>query len=41
MTVGEPISVGDRWEGYQKGRRLAIAELTQDLQSALEAMIKS
>ncbi|MEG3895830.1 MULTISPECIES: 1-acyl-sn-glycerol-3-phosphate acyltransferase [unclassified Microcoleus] len=41
MTVGEPISVGDRWEGYQKGRRLAVAELTQDLQSALEAMIKS
>ncbi|MEG3842285.1 1-acyl-sn-glycerol-3-phosphate acyltransferase [Microcoleus sp. herbarium14] len=39
MTVGEPISVGDRWEGYQKGRRLAVAELTQDLQSALEAMI--
>jgi hypothetical protein len=41
MTVGEPISVGDRWEGYQTSRRLAVAELTQDLQSALEAMIKS
>ncbi|MBE9183431.1 1-acyl-sn-glycerol-3-phosphate acyltransferase [Microcoleus sp. LEGE 07076] len=39
MTVGEPISVGDRWQAYQKGRRLAVAELTQDLQSALEAMI--
>ncbi|MEG4862024.1 MULTISPECIES: 1-acyl-sn-glycerol-3-phosphate acyltransferase [unclassified Microcoleus] len=39
MTVGEPLSVGDRWQGYQKGRRLAVAELTQDLQSALEAMI--
>ncbi|MBE9094166.1 1-acyl-sn-glycerol-3-phosphate acyltransferase [Tychonema sp. LEGE 07203] len=39
MTVGEPISVGSRWQAYQKGRRLAVAELTQDLQSALEAMI--
>ena len=41
MTVGEPISVGDRWQGYQTSRRLAVAELTQDLQSALEGMIKS
>ncbi|MEG4944739.1 1-acyl-sn-glycerol-3-phosphate acyltransferase [Microcoleus sp. F4-D5] len=41
MTVGEPISVSDRWDGYQTSRRLAVAELTQDLQSALEAMIKS
>jgi len=41
ITVGEPISVSDRWEGYQTSRRLAVAELTQDLQSALEAMIKS
>ncbi|MEG3936772.1 MULTISPECIES: 1-acyl-sn-glycerol-3-phosphate acyltransferase [unclassified Microcoleus] len=39
MTVGEPLSVGDRWQGYQTSRRLAVAELTQDLQSALEAMI--
>lgn len=39
MTVGEPISVGDRWEGYQTSRRIAVAELTQDLQSALEGMI--
>lgn len=39
MTVGEPISVGDRWKGYQTSRRLAVAELTQDLQSALEGMI--
>ncbi len=41
MTVGQPISVGDRWQGYQTSRRLAVAELTQDLQSALEQMIKS
>ncbi len=41
MTVGEPISVSDRWDRYQTSRRLAVAELTQDLQSALEAMIQS
>lgn len=41
MTVGEPISVSDRWDGYQTSRRLAVAELTQDLQAALEGMIKS
>lgn len=40
MTVGEPISVGDRWQGYQTSRRSAVAELTQDLQLALEGMIK-
>ncbi|HSF73089.1 MAG TPA: 1-acyl-sn-glycerol-3-phosphate acyltransferase, partial [Microcoleus sp.] len=34
MTVGEPISVSDRWDRYQTSRRLAVAELTQDLQSA-------
>jgi hypothetical protein len=39
MIVGEPISVDDRWDGYQTSRRSAVAELTQDLQSALEGMI--
>ncbi len=39
MTVGEPISVDDRSEGYQTSRRIAVAELTQDLQSALEGLI--
>ena len=39
MTVGEPISVSDRWEAYQTSRRIAVAELTQDLQLALEGMI--
>ncbi len=42
MTVGEPISVSERWEAYQASRRSAkqsVAELTQDLQTALEAMI--
>lgn len=39
MTIGEPISVSDRWEEYQGNRRRAVANLTQDLQSALEQMI--
>jgi hypothetical protein len=42
MTVGQPISVSDRWEAYQASRRgakQAIADLTHDLQTALERMI--
>jgi 1-acyl-sn-glycerol-3-phosphate acyltransferase len=43
LTVGEPISVSDRWLTYQTNRRaarLAVTELTRDLQSALEKLIK-
>jgi 1-acyl-sn-glycerol-3-phosphate acyltransferase len=42
VTVGEPISVSDRGADYQRDRRSAkqaVAELTQDLQDALSAMI--
>ena len=42
MTVGEPISVSDRWSTYQADRRSAkqaTTNLTQDLQIALEQMI--
>lgn len=42
MTVGQPISVSDRWEVYQVNRRSAkqaIADLTCDLQAALAGMI--
>jgi hypothetical protein len=42
LTIGEPISVSDRWSTYQTSRqaaRQAIAELTQDLQHSLEAML--
>jgi hypothetical protein len=39
LMVGEPIGVSDRWEPYQTNRRQAVAELTQDLQAALERMI--
>jgi hypothetical protein len=42
ITVGEPISVSDRWDTYQASRRSgkqAVTDLTHDLQTALEAMI--
>ncbi len=42
VTVGEPISVSDRWATYSGGRKnakQAVETLTQDLQIALEQMI--
>ena len=42
LIVGEPISVSDRWLSYQSNRhaaRQAVAELTQDLQRALEQLV--
>jgi hypothetical protein len=39
MTVGAPISVSDRWQDYKANRRHAVAQLTQDMQIALENMI--
>jgi hypothetical protein len=39
LTVGEPISVSDRWLDYKANRKQAVAQLTADLQTALEAMI--
>ena len=42
MTVGEPISVTERWQNYQSSHqaaKLAVTDLTQDLQVALEKMI--
>lgn len=41
VTVGQPISVSERWGAYQTSRRQAVAQLTQDLQTALEATIGS
>ncbi len=38
LTIGEPISVSDRWADYQTNRRQASATLTQDLQTALEKL---
>lgn len=39
VTVGDPLSVSDRWPDYKAGRKQAVAQLTADLQLALEAMI--
>jgi len=38
LTVGEPLSVSQRWENFKRDRRQGIIELTQDLQTALEKM---
>lgn len=43
FTVGDPISITERWTTYQKGRqeaKQAVAQLTEDLQLALEQMIQ-
>ncbi|MDV3348282.1 1-acyl-sn-glycerol-3-phosphate acyltransferase [Leptothoe sp. LEGE 181152] len=42
LTIGEPISVTERWPMYQTNRRAgrqAVMDLTQELQQALEQMI--
>ncbi|HAZ43635.1 MAG TPA: glycerol acyltransferase [Cyanobacteria bacterium UBA11369] len=39
LSVGEPISISQRWDAYKSNRRQAVAELTKDLQTALEKMI--
>lgn len=39
ITIGEPISVSQRWDDYQNNRRKAVSNLTKDLQTALEKML--
>ncbi|MEM9769367.1 MAG: 1-acyl-sn-glycerol-3-phosphate acyltransferase, partial [Cyanobacteria bacterium P01_D01_bin.71] len=39
LAVGEPLSVSDRWLAYKDNRRQAIADLTADLQAAVQALI--
>jgi 1-acyl-sn-glycerol-3-phosphate acyltransferase len=39
LTIGEPISIRDRWADYKANRRQAVAGLTQGLQGALENLI--
>ncbi|MBD2741284.1 1-acyl-sn-glycerol-3-phosphate acyltransferase [Coleofasciculus sp. FACHB-1120] len=44
MSVGQPISVSERYPVYQANRhgaRLAVADLTKDLQHAMEGLIAS
>ena len=41
LTIGQPLSVSERWDDYKSSRRnakQAIVTLTQDLQTALEQM---
>lgn len=39
LSVGEPLSVSDRWSAYKANRRQAVADLTADLQSAVARLI--
>lgn len=39
LAVGEPLSVSDRWPAYKQSRRQAVADLTADLQGAVQALI--
>ena len=44
MTIGQPLSVSDRYPAYhasRRGARTAVADLTQDLQHALESLIST
>ena len=43
VTIGQPIIVSDRYEDYSRDRRSAkqaVTQLTQDLQTALQEMIR-
>jgi hypothetical protein len=42
ITVGEPISISERYPAYKENRlgaRQAVADVTNDLQHALESLI--
>jgi 1-acyl-sn-glycerol-3-phosphate acyltransferase len=39
MTIGDPLSISDRFDDYKTSRRQAVANLTQDLQITLENLI--
>ena len=39
ITVGEAISVSDRFSDYKSDRRFAVANLTQDLQTSLSNLV--
>ncbi|MDB9528328.1 1-acyl-sn-glycerol-3-phosphate acyltransferase [Oscillatoria sp. CS-180] len=41
LSVGEALSVSDRWPAYKANRRQAISDLTADLQSSVQALIDS
>ncbi|NJN58991.1 MAG: 1-acyl-sn-glycerol-3-phosphate acyltransferase [Leptolyngbyaceae cyanobacterium SL_5_9] len=39
ISIGNALSVSDRWDAYRTNRRQAVTNLTQDLQQALENML--
>ena len=39
MRVGQPLSASQRWDDYRANRRNAVADLTQDLQAAIEQLL--
>ncbi|NJO50448.1 MAG: 1-acyl-sn-glycerol-3-phosphate acyltransferase, partial [Leptolyngbyaceae cyanobacterium RM2_2_4] len=39
ISIGNALSVSDRWDAYRTDRRQAVTSLTQDLQQALENML--
>jgi hypothetical protein len=39
LSVGQPLSVSDRWLSYKDNRRQAVNTLTADLQTAVEGLI--
>ncbi|MGB3201698.1 MAG: 1-acyl-sn-glycerol-3-phosphate acyltransferase [Nodosilinea sp.] len=44
ITLGEPLNISDRWPDYAQSRRAAKAAvdgLTQDIQTALEALVEA
>ncbi|MBD3882629.1 1-acyl-sn-glycerol-3-phosphate acyltransferase [Phormidium tenue FACHB-886] len=40
LTIGEPISVSDRWSTYKTNRRQAVSALTQTIQEGLQQLIE-
>ncbi|MEN9222837.1 MAG: hypothetical protein Q6M04_10415, partial [Thermostichus sp. BF3_bins_97] len=40
FSIGEPLSVSERWPAYQANRRQAVQALTQDLQTEMERLVK-
>ncbi|MEL4895686.1 1-acyl-sn-glycerol-3-phosphate acyltransferase [Crocosphaera sp. Alani8] len=39
ITVGDPLSISDRFDTYKKNRRQAVTSLTQDLRDSLDRLI--
>ncbi len=40
FSIGDPLSVSERWPAYQTNRRQAVQALTQDLQAEMERLLR-